>query len=315
MTIPDTADPREPDPTPDEAGEAPAETAAREAAGAPADGPAAAAPGTADEIDAEAEAIVAAVAAEEEGAADDDEDEAEESGDAPLDPEHRRLLEAILFASDAALSERELARRLPEGARLKALLRSLRVEYAGRGVNLVRAGRTWAFRTAPDLAGMLNIEVKVSRKPSRAAVETLAIISYHQPITRAEIEDVRGVGLSKGTLDFLFEQGWVKPGPRRETPGRPVTWVTTDAFLDHFGLESLKDLPGFEELKAAGLLESGPALSAYRTRGEIGAAEEGVPVGAEDSAAEEAAVPEPLDPEDGGEARQAMPFRATDAAE
>lgn len=310
MTKPDPAEPREPTAVEDTEGKAPEAPAANGAKGTTA-ADAAAAPR--DEVDAEAEAIVAAVEAAE-AETRDDEGETDEDGDAPLDPEHRRLLEAVLFASDAPLSERELARRLPEGARLKALLRSLRVEYAGRGVQLVRAGRTWAFRTAPDLAGMLNVEVKVSRKPSRAAVETLAIVSYHQPITRAEIEDIRGVGLSKGTLDFLFEQGWIKPGPRRETPGRPVTWVTTDAFLDHFGLESLKDLPGFEELKAAGLLESGPALSAYRTRGEVGTADEAAPVGAEDSG-EEAAVPEPLDPEGGEETRQTMLFRATDAAE
>ena len=182
------------------------------------------------------------------------------------DPRHLRLLEAILFASAEPISERALAHRLPEGVDLDGLLKELQQAYAERGVNLVRAGRSWAFRTAPELAQQLNMEVKVPRKLSRAAVETLAIVAYHQPVTRAEIEEVRGVGLSRGTLDVLLEAGWIRPKGRRRTPGRPMTWGTTDDFLDQFGLEDVGDLPGMEELKAAGLLDSGPAISAYQSK-------------------------------------------------
>ncbi len=186
--------------------------------------------------------------------------------DGAPDPEHLRLLEAILFASAEPMSDKKLIHRLPDGADVKGLLAALAAEYEGRGVNLVRAGASWAFRTAPDLTGQLNREIEVQRRLSRAAVETLAIIAYHQPITRAEIEDIRGVSVSKGTVDVLLEAGWVKPGRRRETPGRPLTWRTTDDFLDHFGLEDTKSLPGIKELKAAGLLETGPALNIYRER-------------------------------------------------
>lgn len=182
--------------------------------------------------------------------------------------EHRRLLEALLFASSEPMSERAIAHRLPDGADVPALLAALHEEYAGRGVNLVHTGESWAFRTAADLGAKLAREVEVSRRLSRAAVETLAIIAYHQPITRAEIEEIRGVSLSPGTLDILFEQGWIKPRGRRKTPGRPVTWGTSDSFLDHFGLESLDDLPGIEELKAAGLLDKRPAIHAYRAAGQ-----------------------------------------------
>jgi segregation and condensation protein B len=220
----------------------------------------------------------------------------------PIDHlEHVRVVEALLFASAEPVTERTLARYLPEGVKAKTVLEELRRLYAGRGVHLVQAGKGWAFRTAPDLNTRLRVEVEVARKPSRAAVETLAIVAYHQPVTRAEIEEIRGVQISKGTLDLLFERGWVKPGPRREVPGRPVTWLTTDDFLDHFGLESAKDLPGVEELKAAGLLDARPALNAYRARGELAAENELVdtaPLGVEDEA-----VPEPLDPE-GGEAKK-----------
>lgn len=181
------------------------------------------------------------------------------------DPRHVRLLEAVLFASADPLSERALTHRLPEGVDLQELLKELQETYQDRGVNLVRAGKSWAFRTAPDLSQQLNMEIDVPRKPSRAAIETLAIIAYHQPVTRAEIEEVRGVGLSRGTLDILLEAGWIKPKGRRRTPGRPMTWGTTDDFLDHFGLEDVRDLPGMEELKAAGLLDSGPAISAYQS--------------------------------------------------
>lgn len=166
-----------------------------------------------------------------------------------------RLLEAIIFASADPVSERVLAARLPEGANVADLLEELRGMYENRGVNLIRIGNAVAFRTADDLASMMQIEREVVRKLSRAAVETLSIIAYHQPITRAEIEEVRGVSLSKGTIDILLEAGWVKPKGRRRLPGRPVTWGTSEGFLDHFGLESLDALPGVDELKAAGLLD------------------------------------------------------------
>jgi segregation and condensation protein B len=180
-----------------------------------------------------------------------------------VDFEHVRLLEAILFASREPLTEKILENRLPEGIDLKAILFSLKDTYAARGINLVRAGKSWAFRTSPELAHLLNKEIDVPRKLSRAAIETLSIIAYHQPITRAEIEEVRGVGLSKGTMDVLLEASWIKPRGRRKTPGRPMTWGTTDRFLDQFGLEDIRDLPGMEDLKAAGLLDSGPAISVY----------------------------------------------------
>jgi segregation and condensation protein B len=183
--------------------------------------------------------------------------------DTPPDLGHIRLLEAVLFASSEPLTERMLANRLPEGVNLKAVLSILQRDYAERGVNLMRAGKSWAFRTAPELAQQLNTEVDVPRKLSRAAIETLSIVAYHQPITRAEIEEVRGVGLSKGTMDVLLEASWIKPRGRRRTPGRPMTWGTTDGFLDHFGLENIRDLPGMDDLRAAGLLDSGPAISVY----------------------------------------------------
>jgi segregation and condensation protein B len=173
----------------------------------------------------------------------------------PDHAQHLRLLEALIFAGTQALDDTELADRLPNDADLPRLLEDLAALYAGRGVNLVKVAGGYAFRTAPDLSEKLKIERPVTRKLSRAAVETLAIIAYHQPVTRAEIEQVRGVGLSKGTLDLLFEQNWIRPMGRRRVPGRPVTWGTTDFFLEHFGLASLDDLPGHEELKAAGLLD------------------------------------------------------------
>jgi segregation and condensation protein B len=175
--------------------------------------------------------------------------------------EQRRLLEAILFASAEPVSERALASRLPRGADVKVLLTELQRDYAGRGVALVQAGGSWAFNTAPDLAPMLHADGRATRKLSRAAVETLAIIAYHQPITRAEIEDLRGVQVGRGTIDVLFEQGWLRTCGRRQTPGRPVTWGTTDAFLRDFGLASLRDLPGVDELRAAGLLETAATAS------------------------------------------------------
>jgi len=177
-----------------------------------------------------------------------------------------RLLEALLFASAEPMSERMLTNRLPEHLNAKSLLKALQQDYAERGVNLVRVGNSWAFRTADDLSAVLNVEAEVSRKMSRATIETMAIVAYHQPVTRAEIEEIRGVSLSKGTLDLLFEKNWIKPRGRRESPGRPMTWGTTDEFLDHFGLSRVTDLPGMDELRAAGLLESGPALNVYRDR-------------------------------------------------
>lgn len=169
-----------------------------------------------------------------------------------------RLLEALLFASSEPLDEETLAGRI--GPEVGLLLEELRAHYAPRGVTLVRTGGGWAFRTAVDLAPELRREEEVSRKLSRAAIETLAIIAYHQPVTRGEIESIRGVATSKGTLDLLMEHGWIRPGKRRETPGRPLTWITTDHFLDHFGLESLRDLPSVDDLRAAGLLDSRPVL-------------------------------------------------------
>lgn len=172
-----------------------------------------------------------------------------------------RFLEAMLFASAEPVAAAALAKRMPDGADVPALLEELAALYANRGVNLVQREDRWAFRTAPDLAARMQVETEVQRKLSRAAVETLAIIAYHQPVTRGEIEEIRGVALSRGTLDTLLEANWIRPKGRRRTPGRPVTWVTTDTFLDHFGLESRDALPGVEELKAAGLLETGTAVS------------------------------------------------------
>ena len=174
----------------------------------------------------------------------------------------KRLIEAVLFASPQPLTIDDLARRLPPDADLLAILTEIEADFRPRGVNLVRRGDVWAFRTAGDLAGFLVVEVTKPRKLTRASVETLAIIAYHQPVTRAEIETIRGVAVSKGTLDVLLEAGWIKPGRRREAPGRPVTWVSTALFLDHFGLASLQDLPGIEELRAAGLLDARPAITA-----------------------------------------------------
>ncbi|MGH6922941.1 MAG: SMC-Scp complex subunit ScpB [Propylenella sp.] len=169
---------------------------------------------------------------------------------------HLRMLEALLFAAREPLSAKAIAERMPEGIDLEALLHELQAAYAGRGVVLRRADNFWAFRTADDLAFVLKRDVVQERRLSRAAVETLAVIAYHQPVTRAEIEEIRGVSLSRGTLDVLLEAGWVRLRGRRRTPGRPVTFGTTPAFLDHFGLESIGDLPGLADLKAAGLIET-----------------------------------------------------------
>lgn len=180
--------------------------------------------------------------------------------------DHLRLIEAILFASAEPLDERTLGERLPQDVDVAEVLAELQAQYAPRGINLMRREGKWAFRTATDLAGQLMIEQTLTRRLSRAAIEVLAIIAYNQPITRAEIEEVRGVALSKGTLDLLFEAGWIRPKGRRRTPGRPLQWATSDAFLDHFGLESLEDLPNLKELKAAGLLDTRPAADAYGNR-------------------------------------------------
>jgi segregation and condensation protein B len=169
-----------------------------------------------------------------------------------------RLVEALLFASAAPLDEAHLAQRLPEGSDVAGLVTELAGHYRARGVNIVRIANGWTVRTAPDLGPRLKLERTVTRKLSRAAIETLAIVAYHQPVTRGEIEEIRGVIVSSGTLDVLMEAGWITPKGRRETPGRPVTWVTTEQFLKHFGLADRSDLPGIEELKAAGLVGARP---------------------------------------------------------
>jgi len=170
--------------------------------------------------------------------------------------EQMRICEALLFASDRPLSSIALAEQLPEGSDPEAILNELRQKYQDGGVNLVEVAGKWMFQTASDLAFLLRKEEEKERKLSRAAVETLAIIAYHQPVTRAEIEEIRGVGVSKGTLDVLMEAIWVRPLGRRRTPGRPMTYGTTEDFLVQFGLNSVKDLPGLAELKAAGFLEN-----------------------------------------------------------
>jgi segregation and condensation protein B len=169
--------------------------------------------------------------------------------------EVERMLEALLFAAAEPLSLRDLAARLPEGADIATGLATLAERYAARGVNLVEVAGGWRFQTAADLAFLMTREREEPRRLSRAAQETLAIVAYHQPVTRAEIEAIRGVQASRGTLDVLLEIGFVRPRGRRRTPGRPVTYVTTDAFLEHFGLASLADLPGAAEMRAAGLLD------------------------------------------------------------
>lgn len=186
------------------------------------------------------------------------EDQHEASGQAVADAarlrEAERIAEALIFASAMPVSETYISDRLPGGIDVRALMLRLREDYAGRGVNLVQADDAWAFRTAADLSFFIRRDENEVRKLSRAALEVLSIVAYHQPVTRAEIEDIRGVQTSKGTLDVLMEAGWVRFRGRRRTPGRPVTLGTTRDFLDHFGLEELRDLPGLEELKGAGLL-------------------------------------------------------------
>ena len=200
-----------------------------------------------------------------------------------------RLAEAVLFAAVEPLDEATVATHLPDGTDVGGVIAELAAHYASRGVNLVRVAGRWQFRTAPDLADALRIEREAQRKLSRAAMETLAIVAYHQPVTRAEIEEIRGVVVSRGTLDQLLEIGWVKPGRRRDAPGRPVTWLTSDAFLSHFGLDTLKDLPGVKELREAGLLDTRPAISVY---GERASDPDALPEPATDTAEEPA---EPLE--------------------
>jgi segregation and condensation protein B len=170
-------------------------------------------------------------------------------------PEELRLVEALLFAASEPLDEKTLAKHLPAGVDVRATLKRLQVEYAPRGVNVVRVGNKWTFRTANDLAWLLTHEAVEPKKLSRAAIETLAIIAYHQPVTRAEIEEIRGVSTAKGTLDVLLETGWARPRGRRKAPGRPLTYGTTADFLSHFGLEALSDLPGLDDLKGSGLFD------------------------------------------------------------
>ena len=191
--------------------------------------------------------------------------------DAPADPpaaaslfaappmaEQERMVEAMLFASADPLTTAAMAARMPHGCDAAEAVQHLRRRYQGRGVAVVKVGEAWAIRTAPDLGFLMQTEVVETRKLSRAAIETLAIVAYHQPVTRAEIEEIRGVSVSRGTLDQLIELGWIRFGRRRMTPGRPVTFVATPEFLDHFGLESARDLPGLAELRAAGLLDNRP---------------------------------------------------------
>ena len=178
--------------------------------------------------------------------------------EAPPMGEQERMVEAILFASADPVTVAELERRLPHGCDPAEAIAYLRKRYEGRGVALVRVGDAWAFRTAPDLGHLMMKETVEQRKLSRAAIETLAIVAYHQPVTRAEIEEIRGVAVSRGTIDQLLEMEWIRLGRRRMTPGRPVTFVVTETFLDHFGLESARDLPGLKELRAAGLLDNRP---------------------------------------------------------
>ncbi|MCF8486381.1 MAG: SMC-Scp complex subunit ScpB [Rhodobacteraceae bacterium] len=178
--------------------------------------------------------------------------------EAPPMGEQERMVEAILFASAEPVSVAELISRMPHGCDPAEALVYVRKRYEGRGVHLVRVGDAWAMRTAPDLGHLMRKETVESRKLSRAAIETLAIVAYHQPVTRAEIEEIRGVAVSRGTVDQLLELDWIRLGRRRMTPGRPVTFVVTEHFLDHFGLESARDLPGLKELRAAGLLDNRP---------------------------------------------------------
>lgn len=189
--------------------------------------------------------------------------------EAPPLAEQERMVEAILFAASAPVTLREMEARMPHGCDAAEALAYLRRRYEGRGVHLLRVGEGYAFRTAPDLGFLMQKDVVESRKLSRAAIETLAIVAYHQPVTRAEIEEIRGVAVSRGTIDQLLELDWIRFGRRRMTPGRPVTFVVTETFLDHFGLESARDLPGLKDLRAAGLLDNRPMPGAEEDEAEM----------------------------------------------
>ncbi|WP_300585703.1 SMC-Scp complex subunit ScpB [Marivita sp.] len=188
--------------------------------------------------------------------------------EAPPMGEQERMVEAILFATAEPVTVKDLNDRMPHGSDAAEALVYLRKRYEGRGVNVVKVGDAWAIRTAPDLGFLMQKETVETRKLSRAAIETLAIIAYHQPVTRAEIEEIRGVSVSRGTVDQLLEMEWIRFGRRKMTPGRPVTFVVTQDFLDHFGLESARDLPGLKELRAAGLLENRPPPGTLPQMGE-----------------------------------------------
>ena len=188
--------------------------------------------------------------------------------EAPPIAEQERMVEAILFASSETVTVAELNARMPHGSDAAEAIVYLRKRYEGRGVRVVKVGDAWAMRTAPDLSFLMQKETVETRKLSRAAIETLAIVAYHQPVTRAEIEEIRGVSVSRGTVDQLLEMEWIRFGRRKMTPGRPVTFVVTQDFLDHFGLESARDLPGLKELRASGLLESRLPPSHMPTLGE-----------------------------------------------
>lgn len=194
---------------------------------------------------------------------------------APPMGEQERMVEAILFATAEPVTVAELNARMPHGCDAAEALVLLRKRYQGRGVQVCKVGEAWAIRTAPDLGFLMRKETFETRKLSRAAIETLAIIAYHQPVTRAEIEEIRGVSVSRGTVDQLIELEWIRFGRRRMTPGRPVTYVVTQGFLDHFGLESARDLPGLKELRAAGLLENRPPPGAQADQGEDETGEDG----------------------------------------
>lgn len=212
-----------------------------------------------------------------------------------------RMLEAMLFAATEPVSEKELVERMPEGVNVKALLKELSQQYTGRGIHLARVAGKWAFRTAEDLAAHLRIETKVRRKLSRAAVETLAIIAYHQPLTRSEVEEIRGVALSRGTLDLLLELEWIRPVGRRRTPGRPATWGTTQKFLEHFNLDELSDLPGMDELKDAGLLDTRPVRTIFGEMHGKDDDEAGDGPDGEDAEPDDGEPAERLDPGDDGD--------------
>ena len=186
------------------------------------------------------------------------EDQEESLFEAPPMAEQERMVEAILFATAEPVTVKELTGRMPHGSDPAEAIQYLRKRYEGRGVHVVRIGDAWAIRTAGDLGFLMQKETVEVHKLSRAAIETLAIVAYHQPVTRAEIEEIRGVSVSRGTIDQLIELEWIRFGRRRMTPGRPVTFVVTQDFLDHFGLENARDLPGLKELRAAGLLENRP---------------------------------------------------------